>query len=142
MSWLQEGPVTVVEQMVKKRRLSTDDQRIPVRNNLRYILQTVSALQSVEVTSLSLSSLVQLDTVKAVMSHLEKRKLGPGRLYQLALLLKKIAVYLCSAQSNSSMLFISPQTMPGWACIDSYCSQVNQEAQDASTRPGCAAASI
>ena len=113
----------MVEQLVKKRRLSTNDQRIPVRNNLRYILQTVSALQAVEVTNLSLHSLVQLDTVKAVMAHLEKRNLGAGRLYQLALLLKKIAVYLCSAQSNYTMLFISPQTLPGWSCIDSFCSE-------------------
>jgi hypothetical protein len=58
MSWLEEGPISVIEQMVKKRRLSSDDQRVPVRNNLRHLLLTVSALQSVEVTSLSLSSLV------------------------------------------------------------------------------------
>lgn len=127
MSWLEEGPVSVIEQMVKKRRLSSDDQLVPIRNNLRHLLLTISTLQSVEVTSLSLSSLVQLSTVKAVMSHLEQRKLGPGRLHQLALLLKKIAVYLCSAQSSSSMLFISPQTMPSWTCIDSYCSQATKK---------------
>ena len=127
MSWLQEGPISVIEQMVKKRRLSSDDQLIPVRNNLRYMLLTVSALQSIEVTSLSLSSLVQLETVKAIMAYLEQRQVGPGRVHQFALLLKKIAVYLCSAQSSSSMLFISPQTMPSWACIDSHCSQATKK---------------
>jgi hypothetical protein len=98
-----------------------------LRNNLCYALLRVSAWQSIDVTSLSLSSLVQLETVKAIMAYLEQRQVGPGRVHQFALLLKKIAVYLCSAQSSSSMLFISPQTMPSWACIDSHCSQATKK---------------
>ena len=42
-------------------------------------------------------------------------------IYALSLLLKKVSVYLCSKQSSTSMLYISPQTLPSWQLIDSYC---------------------
>ena len=61
------------------------------------------------------------------MSHSEQRKVGPARIYALSLLLKKVSVYLCSKQSSTSMLYISPQTLPSWQLIDSYCNDSSRK---------------
>jgi hypothetical protein len=127
MEWLGQGPVSVVEQMVKKRRLTTDKQVTPVRQNLRHLFTMVSELQSIDIADLTLSSLTKLETVKAIMHRLEQRQVGPARIHALVLLLKKICVYLCSMQSNATMLYISPQTMPSWHLIDSHCSQATKK---------------
>ena len=112
-----------MEQMVKGRRMTTEKQLAPIRLNLRFLLTAVNALvprADTDQPPVSLSFLVQLDSVKAVMSHLEQRQVGPARIYALSLLLKKVSVYLCSKQSSTSMLYIS-QTLPSWQLIDSYC---------------------
>ena len=130
LKWLEQGPETIVEQMVKGRRMTTEKQLAPIRLNLRFLLNTVNALvprSDAEQPPVSLSSLVQVDSVKAIMSHLEQRKVGPARVYALSLLLKKVCVYLCSKQSSTSMLYISPQTLPSWQLIDSYCNHSSRK---------------
>jgi hypothetical protein len=71
-----QGPVSVIEQMVKKRRMTTEMQATPIRLNLRYLLSVASSNTSLDVAAQTLSSLVQLDTVTAIMDHLEHRQLG------------------------------------------------------------------
>ena len=110
--------------------MTTEKQLAPIRLNLRFLLNTVNALvprADANQPPVSLSSLVQVDSVKAVMSHLEQRKVGPARIYALSLLLKKVSVYLCSRQSSTSMLYISPQTLPSWQLIDSYCNHSSRK---------------
>ena len=130
LRWLEQGPETIVEQMVKGRRMTTEKQLAPIRLNLRFLLNTVNALvprADADQPPVSLSSLVGVDSVKAVMSHLEQRKVGPARIHALSLLLKKVSVYLCSRQSSTSMLYISPQTLPSWQLIDSYCNHSSRK---------------
>ena len=116
--------------MVKGRRMTTEKQLAPIRLNLRFLLNTVNALvprTDANQPPVSLSSLVQVDSVRTVMSHLEQREVGPARIYALSLLLKKVSVYLCSKQSSTSMLYISPQTVPSWQLIDSYCNHSSRK---------------
>ena len=130
LRWLEQGPETTVEQMVKGRRMTTEKQLAPIRLNLRFLLNTVNALvprADANQPPVSLSSLVGVDSVKAVMSHLEQRGVGPARIYALSLLLKKVCVYLCSKQSSTSMLYISPQTLPSWQLIDSFCNHSSRK---------------
>ena len=130
LRWLAQGPETIVEQMVKGRRMTTEKQLAPIRLNLQFLLNTVCALApraDADQLPVSLSSLVQVDSVKAVMSHSEERRVGPARIYALSLLLKKVSVYLCSKQSSTSMLYVSPQTLPSWQLIDSYCNHSSRK---------------
>jgi hypothetical protein len=120
--WLGQGPETVIEQTVKGRRMTTEKQLMPIRLNLRFLLNAVGSADRV-----SLSTLVEVDSIKAIMAQLEQRRVGPARIYALSLLLKKVCVYLCSRQSSASMLYISPQTLPSWQLIDSYCNQSSRK---------------
>jgi hypothetical protein len=121
MRWLGQGPETVIEQTVKGRRMTTEKQLMPIRLNLRFLLNAVGSM------TVSLSTLVEVDSIKAIMARLEQRRVGPARIYALSLLLKKVCVYLCSRQSSASMLYISPQTLPSWQLIDSYCNQSSRK---------------
>ena len=127
LRWLEQGPETTVEQMVKGRRMITEAQLAPIRLNLRFLLNTINALVPSEQAPISLSSTVQVDSIRAVMSHLEQRRVGPARIYALSLLLKKVCVYLCSKQSSTSMLYIAPQTLPSWQLIDSHCNHSSRK---------------
>ncbi len=128
--WLGQGPETVIEQTVKGRRMTTEKQLMPIRLNLRFLLNAVGSSGSPShpvADRVSLSTLVEVDSIKAIMAQLEQRRVGPARIYALSLLLKKVCVYLCSRQSSASMLYISPQTLPSWQLIDSYCNQSSRK---------------
>ena len=130
LQWLGQGPETVIEQTVKGRRMTTEKQLAPIRLNLRFLLNVVgsSGFPSQPVADhVSISTLVEVDSIKAIMTQLEQRRVGPARIYALSLLLKKVCVYLCSRQSSASMLYISPQTLPSWQLIDSYCNQSSRK---------------
>ena len=110
--------------------MTTEKQLMPIRLNLRFLLNAVSSIVSPSppvADRVSLSSLVEVDSIKAIMSQLEQRRVGPARVYALSLLLKKVCVYLCSRQSSASMMYISPQTLPSWQLIDSYCNQSSRK---------------
>ena len=124
----------MIEQSIKKRRLTDDKQLLPVKINLRFLCTVVCSITSIATNELTLSHLVYVDTVKSLTAHFEQRKIGPARVYVLALLLKKICVYLCSRQSTTSMLYISPQTLPSWSLIDHHCHQSSKKKKNATAR--------
>ena len=124
----RQGPETVIEQLVKGRRMTTEQQLGPMRLNLRFLLNAVGSIAPRSPTdAVSLSTVVEMNSIQAIMAQLEQRRAGPARIYALSLLLKKVCVYLCSRQSSASMLYISPQTLPSWQLIDSYCNQSSRK---------------
>ena len=128
LCWLGQGPETVIEQLVKGRRMTTEQQLGPIRLNLRFLLNAVGSIAPRSpADAVSLSTVVETNSIQAIMAQLEQRRVGPARIYALSLLLKKVCVYLCSRQSSASMLYISPQTLPSWQLIDSYCNQSSRK---------------
>ena len=109
--------------------MTTDKQLTPIRLSLRLLLNVVASVvprAGVDSARVSLSALVEVASIQAVMAELEQRRVGPAHL-RAPLLLKKVCVYLCSRQSRASMLYISPQTLPSWQLIDSYCNQASRK---------------
>lgn len=121
LQWLGVGPVTAIENIIKSKRMTTEKQLAPARSNLRFMLNTVSVIQGRNVTTLM--ALVQVGAIQGLMNNLQQKQRGPARVYALSLLLKKIAVYLCSRQSIQSSVYISPTTLPAWELLDNLCIQ-------------------
>ena len=58
---------------------------------------------------------------------MQKRKISASTIYARALLLKKIAVWMCSRQSRLTQKYIAPDTLPSWPLIAHHCSNTTAE---------------
>ena len=112
LQWLGQCPATEAEKLAKPRRLTTELQLEPIRRNLAFLLHAAGTPE--------LNRLIQPAAITAVMTPLEARGIGSERIYQLSLLLRKVAVYITSRQWMASGVSISPASLPGWNVIDSY----------------------
>lgn len=118
LQWLGEPPLTQIEHTVKPRLLRDEKQLYQVRTNLRFLFD--QALPLIDAAQLHVRQLTQLEVVEALLSQ-AKSRVAAGRVYQLALLLKKVCIYLCARQSATTQRFISPTVMPSWVIIAGYC---------------------
>ena len=78
--WLGQGPEAVIEQTVKGRRMTTEKQLAPIRLNLRFLLSAVGSSGSPSqpiADHVSLSTLVEVDSIKAIMTQLHHVKSLP-----------------------------------------------------------------
>ena len=60
---------------------------------------------------------------------MQKRKVCASTVYARALLLKKIAVWMCSRQSRLTQKYITPDTLPAWPLIAHHCSSKHGRTQ-------------
>ena len=58
---------------------------------------------------------------------MQQRKMCASTIYARALLLKKIAVWMCSRQSRLTQKHIAPDTLPAWLLIAHHCSSATVE---------------
>jgi hypothetical protein len=120
MLWLGEGPVNGAERTVKGARLTTESQLKPIRQNLRWLFDiAATVLPSTSVQSMS--CLVRQCVIRAVVNYFQKKGVKEGRIYQLALLFKKVIVYLCSRQNRQAATLIQPDAYVTWPAVDNLC---------------------
>ena len=65
--------------------------------------------------------------VKAIIQAFHDREIGPARMYQLCLLLKKLCVFLSSTQSVKTNQMIMPQSIPAYSFIQSLCEETTKQ---------------
>jgi hypothetical protein len=118
LKWLGEPAVTSVEESIKKTLLREPKQLQPIVHNLRFLFE--SALPDLDPEELHLRQLIQAPVAEPLLAALKER-VKAERVYQLALLLKKVCIYICVRHSEATRLFTSPATMSGWTTIVGYC---------------------
>lgn len=68
----------------------------------------------------------RLDVVQRLMDAVKGRDVGPARIHAIALLVKKIVIFLCSKQSLATRHFIAPQTVASFQFIDGLCDEASK----------------
>ena len=97
----------------------TEKQLIPLRNNLRFLLDATGTRQ--------LNALVQPQVVRSLLEGLVSCGKGSARVYALSLLLRKVVAFLCTQQSATSMAYISTVTHPSTAIIDEFAQKAGRK---------------
>lgn len=64
--------------------------------------------------------------LKAVMSAMEKRRVGAARLHTILLLMKKIIVFLCYKESEEKKQYLTPNIYASFQYVASLCSEASQ----------------
>ena len=123
--WLTEPPLPT-EHMLRKVASpeAINQQREAVRQLVREADVEQPGLFNI---GIQLRLLVLPDVVKAVITAMQKRKVCASTIYARALLLKKIAVWMCSRQSRLTQKYIAPDTLPAWPLIAHHCSSTTAE---------------
>jgi hypothetical protein len=123
---------------VKQERFITEAQLRPIKYDLAFLFKFTHQLLPTffNVNAVRPQSLIQINAVTAVRAHLlsdavttKKRRLageigvGPERLYMLALLYKKICVWMAARQSISSGDYAPPSSIESWVLIEATCKE-------------------
>ena len=116
IKWLGEPPLTHIEGQSKAKLLREEKQLKPVRDRLRCLFQLAQPHLDTPGAAPHLRQLTQESVVAPLLAEL-KARVQAERVYQLALLLKKVCLYLCARQSAASRLFIAPTSLSGWTSI-------------------------
>lgn len=73
---------------------------------------------------LQLNRIIHLDVVQKVVDIIrEDRKVGPGRIYVICALFKKICVFLSCLLTSKSGTVVLPQSIPAYCFIESLRSE-------------------
>ena len=97
----------------------TEKQLIPLRNNLRFLLDATGTRQ--------LNALVQPQVVRSLLEGLVSCGKGSARVYALSLLLRELVAFLCTQQSATSMAYISTVAHPSTAIVDSFAQKAGRK---------------
>jgi len=133
LEWLSNPPVTQCEALVKARRVKTEQQRQPIRSNLRFIFTLLYECQAV--TSVDLSAFAQLEICQKLYQAFKSRGVGSGRIHAIFLCVKKVLVYLSSLESTRLRQFVQPTSYDSYLYVDNVCSESSaQRKQEARNR--------
>ena len=123
--WLTEPPLPT-EHMLRK--VASPDAVAQQREAVRQLVREADVeMPGLFTGGVQLRLLVVPDAVKAVITAMQKRKVCASTIYARALLLKKIAVWMCSRQSRLTQKYIAPDTLPAWPLIAHHCSSTTVE---------------
>ena len=124
-AWLTEPPLPT-EHMLRK--VASPDAVAQQREAVRQLVREADVeMPALFAHGVQLRSLVLPDVVKAVISAMHQRKVCASTIYARALLLKKVAVWMCSRQSRLTQKYIAPDTLPAWPLIAHHCSSATVE---------------
>ena len=119
-AWLTEPPLPTEHMLRKVASPDALAQREAVRQLVREADVEMPALFT---NGVQLRSLVLPDVVKAVISAMHQRQVCASTIYARVLLLKKIAVWMCSRQSRLTQKYIAPEratsTLPCMSSVGS-----------------------
>ena len=125
MKWLQE-PALPTEHMVRK--VATVSAIQQMREGVRQVVREVDReMPRLFAGGVQLRLLVVPDVVTALMNAMQGRGVQASTMYPVALLLKKVCVWLCSRQSRATKQYIAPDTLPGWPLICHWCSLTTEK---------------
>ena len=124
-AWLQE-PVLPTEHMVRK--VATQRALFQMREGLRQIVREVDKeLPRLFSGGVQVRLLVVPDVVSALVGSMQRRGVRASTVYPVALLLKKVCVWLCSRQSRATRQYVAPDSLPGWPLICQHCNETTKE---------------
>jgi hypothetical protein len=124
-AWLTEPPLPT-EHMLRK--VATLEAVAQQQEALRQLVREADVeMPNLFNDGIQLRQLVLPDVVKAVITAMQQRKVCASTMYARALLLKKIAVWMCSRQSRLTQKYIAPDTLPAWPLIAHHCSSTTAE---------------
>jgi hypothetical protein len=119
LTWLTHPPLTQFESQVKLKRVSTMAALQPIRCNLRFIF---TLLGSKQVTSkVDLHQLTSLETAQILFDALAERGVGSARTHSIALLVKKVLVFLSTSESTAKRQFLPPTMYDSFLFVDGIC---------------------
>jgi hypothetical protein len=125
--------MTATEALVKEKRVKSTSQLAPIKNMLKFIFALL--YESKAIDTIDLKALLQLSVVQALYQTLVDRQVGSGRMHQIFLLVKKILVYLSSAESVKTRQFVQPTAYESYLYVENICSESsNQRKQEARNR--------
>lgn len=125
--WLQEPPMPLDGMLRKATTLSALEQE---KEHLHHIVRQIDAeLPLLFRNGVQLQLLVVPDTVNKLVSAMQRRGVASGTVYPVALLLKKVCVWMCSRQSRVTGQWVSPQTtLPqSWALLCQLCTDTTKQ---------------
>ena len=124
-AWLTEPPLPT-EHMLRK--VASPDAVAQQREAVRQLVREADVeMPALFAHGVQLRSLVLPDVVKAVITAMQQRQVCASTIYARALLLKKVAVWMCSRQSRLTQKYIAPDTLPAWPLIAHHCSSATVE---------------
>ena len=110
------------------RKVASPDAVAQQREAVRQLVREADVeMPALFTHGIQLRTLVLPDVVKAVITAMQQRKVCASTIYARALLLKKIAVWMCSRQSRLTQKYIAPDTLPAWPLIAHHCSSTTIE---------------
>ena len=111
LAWLQE-PVLPTEHMVRK--VATPRALTQLKEGLRQVVREVDKeMPRLFARGVQLRLLVVPEVVSALVKAMQRRGVQASTIYPIALLLKKVCVWLCTRQSRATKTYIAPDTMTG-----------------------------
>jgi len=133
MQWLASPCMTATEALVKAKRVKSTSQLTPIKNTLKFIFALL--YESKAMDTIDLKALLQLSVVQALYQTLVNRQVGSGRMHQIFLLVKKMLVFLSSAESVKTRQFVQPTAYESYLYVENICSESsNQRKQEARNR--------
>ena len=133
MQWLASPCMTATEALVKAKRVKSMSQLMPIKNTLKFIWAVL--YESKVVDAIELEALLRLSVCQALYQAIVDRQVGSGRMHQVFLLVKKLLVYISSAESARSRLYVQPTAYESYLFVENVCSESsNQRKQEARNR--------
>ena len=130
LHWLTIPATTSCEALVKNRRVKSTSQMQPVKSNLKFIFALLWEIKAVELVELT--AFTRLSICEALNQAVTDRRVGSGRVHALFLLVKKVLVFLASAQSTRTRQFVQASTaFESYMYVDGICADSSHERKQA-----------
>ncbi len=119
LRWLTHPPLTQFEAGVKLKRVKTMAALQPIRCNLRFVFTLLSSKQVTN--KADLHELTSLETCQTLFDALGERGVGSARTHAIALLVKKVLVFLSTSESTAKRQFLPPTMYDSFLFVDGIC---------------------
>jgi hypothetical protein len=119
LRWLTLPPLTQFESQCKLKRVKTMAALQPIRCNLRFVFTLLSSKQVTN--KADLHELTSLETCQTLFEALGERGVGSARTHAIALLVKKILVFLSTTESTARKQFLPPTMYDSFLYVDGIC---------------------
>src|SRR6185437_1373163 len=93
--------------------------------NLRFIFALLHECGAVN--EINLQCLTKLSICQALLTAINQRQVGSGRIHAIFLLIKKVLVFLSSQESSRLHQFTLPSTYESYLFVDNICGESSQK---------------
>lgn len=124
LEWCCIPAISQFEFGVKARKVTSLTQLNPIKCNLKFVFTCLKNQGLIDAVDLHVFK--RLDICRALFSALADRGCGSGRLHAIALLVKKVLIFLSSRQSTARREFLPPTLFESYLFVDATCSENSQ----------------